>query len=213
MPRFRVPVFSAMLFLVFESCYTRFAEFEPVSARSGADTVQAADMDRETCLWERDLTGLPRLHCYPVYYPRQWYLYNYSPWWYRNGQHLYNAKKCPPYYYLDTSCGCCRYYLNNPDLVRSSGGGVTNKKTDTIPDSNRVSVNVSAGSSVHIPLNGNTAPSAGAPQTPAGQSAFAQSPPDSLAMRHLNDSLARVRMRDTMKVVPVNTLRRSLRGR
>jgi hypothetical protein len=216
MPRFPVSFLSAVLFLAFGGCYTRFAEFPPVTAEAAADTVRPSDSSKETCLWERDLAGYPRLRCYPAYYPRQWYLYNYSPWWYRNSQHLYNAKKCPPYYYLDTTCGCCRYYLNNPDLVRAAGGGGINKKTiDTSAqqDSNRVSVTVSTGSSVHIPLNGNTAPPAGAPQPAAGQSAATQNAPDSLAIQHLNDSLARARMRDTMKVVPVNTRRRSLRGR
>jgi len=195
---------AAALVLSATGCYTRFAEFEPVSAKAAADTVKTADT--ETCIWERDLTGYPRLRCYPAHYPRQWYMYNYSPWWYHNSQHLYSAEKCPPYYYFDNNCGCCRYYQNNPDLVRAPGGhGVVQKSTDTAAaqDSNRVSVTVSSGSSVHIPLNGNTAPPAQTAQPAAGQPASAQGTPDSLAAPG----------RDTMSVVPVNKLRRSLRGR
>jgi len=206
---------AAALLLGATGCYTRFAEFEPVSAKAAADTVRTADT--ETCIWERDLAGYPRLRCYPAHYPRQWYMYNYSPWWYHNSRHLYSAERCPPYYYYDKNCGCCRYYLNNPDLDRSAGGGVVQKAADTAAaqdstrgsnrDSNRVSVTVSSGSSAYIPLNGNTGLSAQPPaqtaRPAAGQPASAQGAPDSLAAR----------ARDTMSVVPVNRLRRSLRGR
>jgi hypothetical protein len=206
---------AAALVLSTTGCYTRFAEFPPVSAAAKADTVNATDS--ETCIWERDLTGYPRLRCYPSHYPRQWYRYNYSPWWYQNSRHLYSAEKCPPYYYYDNNCGCCRYYLNNPELVRSAGGGVVQKATDTAAaqdsnrsssrDSNRVSVTVSSGSSAYIPLNVNTGPSAQPPtqtaQPAAGRPASAQRATDSLAAR----------VRDTISVVPVNKLRRSLRSR
>jgi hypothetical protein len=193
-------------------CYTRFAEFEPVSEKAAGDTVPPRDS--EVCIWERDLTGYPRLRCYPSSYPRQWYLYNYSPWWYHNRSHWYNAERCPPYYYFDTACGCCRYYLNNPDLVRSAGGAVR-KKTDSTAakDSNRVSITVSSGTSVHIPLTGSTAPVSPDARSVSGQPASAQGPTDSLATPPQGDSIAVLPARDTMKVVPVNRLRRSLRGR
>jgi len=204
---------AVVVLLVPAGCYTRFAEFEPVSEKAAADTVQP--QDSEICIWERDLTGYPRLRCYPSYYPRQWYLYNYSPWWYQNRNHLYNSEKCPPYYYYDNNCGCCRYYLNNPDLVRSKGGGVVRKNADTAAaqDSNRVSITVSSGTSVHIPLSGNTAPAAPAARPAAGQPASALGTTDSLAARQQGDSTAGEQRRDTMPVVPVNRLRRSLRGR
>jgi hypothetical protein len=201
------------LLLSAAGCYTRFAEFEPVSVSAAADTI--APQDSEICIWERDLTGYPRLRCYPSYYPRQWYLYNYSPWWYHNSSHLYNSEKCPPYYYYDDNCGCCRYYLNNPDLVRSAGGGVVRKKPDTTAaqDSNRVSITVSSGTNVYIPLKGNTAPASPDARPADGQPASAQGRPDSLAATNTPDSLAAGHRRDTMPVVPVNRLRRSLRGR
>jgi hypothetical protein len=201
------------LLLITPGCYTRFAEFEPVSVKAAADTV--APQDSEICIWERDLTGYPRLRCYPSYYPRQWYLYNYSPWWYHNSSHLYNSEKCPPYYYYDDNCGCCRYYLNNPDLVRSGKDGVVRKNADTAAaqDSNRVSITVSSGTSVFIPLKGTTAPAAPDARPAAGQPASAQNTTDSLAARQQGDSTAAKQRRDTMTVIPVNRLRRSLRGR
>jgi hypothetical protein len=207
MPRHFLFLLFAVLSLAFAGCYTRLAEFPPAGAPAAADTVRPSDSSKETCVWERDLAGFPRLHCYPLYYPRQWYRYNYSPWWYHSDRYLYSKEKCPPYYYLDPTCGCCRYYLNNPDLVRAPGGGVIHKKTEDAPpqhDSNRVSVTVSAGSGVFIPLHGNTAPPDNASLPPASAQGTA---PDSTAAQNANHG------RDTMTVVPVNTLRRSLRGR
>jgi hypothetical protein len=206
----------AALVLVTAGCYTRFAAFEPVSAAAAADTLTPSDSSQETCVWERDLSGFPRLRCYPAYYPRQWYLATYSPWWYHNNRHLYDAEKCPPYYYLDPSCGCCRYYLNNPDLVRTSKGGATAKETDSATateDTDRVSVTVSSGASVHVPLSGSTLSADDASRPAPGRNAAAQGPADSLPAGAPDDSLAIQHRHDTMTVVPVNRLRRSLRGR
>lgn len=128
-------------------CYTRFASIEQDRIAPGMvtayidssgktvkvvrriDTVKSTE--RETCIWERDLIGLPYLRCYKGYYPSQWYLYNYSPWWYGNTSHLYNADRCPPYYYFDRSCGCCRYYLNNPDLISAEQSAAPPHAGDT----------------------------------------------------------------------------------
>jgi hypothetical protein len=93
--------------------------------------------------------GFPFLRCYKGYYPREWYRYHFSPWWYRSGEHLYSADRCPPYYYYDQTCGCCRYYLNNPDLTRvpergAARSAVTSNASDTVQD--RVSVSASQSS-------------------------------------------------------------------
>jgi len=213
--------FIAVLLTATEGCYTKFGEMEPAKA----DTVRASGTDKETCIWERDLTGYPSLHCYPSYYPRQWYMYNYSPWWYHSDRHLYNADQCPPYYYYDPNCGCCRYYLNNPDLLRPAQGG-SNKGTTGGPapapqDSNRVTISASSHTSISIPLHGNPSPPNAASQPAAGQSSAttAQAGPDSLTMKQKNDSLAAApgqtvqAQRDTVKVIPVKKLRRSMRGR
>lgn len=114
------------------SCYTQFAQFETLPSEQVVtvldskgnlvrevrrnDTIHTPE--GETCVWEQDRLGYPYLHCYPRYYPREWYQYNKSPWWYRNDEHLYSADRCPAYYYYDESCRCCRYYLNNPNLTR-----------------------------------------------------------------------------------------------
>lgn len=123
----------SVLFLSLQGCYTRFAKFETLPAEQVVtvldskgnlvrevrrnDTIHTPE--GETCVWEQDALGYPFLHCYPRYYPREWYLYNKSPWWYRNDEHLYSADRCPAYYYFDENCECCRYYLNNPTLNRA----------------------------------------------------------------------------------------------
>jgi hypothetical protein len=197
--------------LAIGGCYTRFATFEAESVTPKADTLRAAD--KETCIWERDLTGYPSLHCYPPYYPRQWYLYQYAPWWYHSDRHLYTPDKCPPYYYYDPNCGCCRYYLNNPDLARGAAGGGDAGKTEKPPaDGNNISISGSSHTRIFIPLQGNATPAAGAPQQSAGQSssAAAQTGQDSLSQQRKNDSAA---AHDTAEVAPVKKLNRSLRSR
>ena len=223
---------TAALLSVTAGCYTKFAAFEPVAVAPRADTVKATDADKETCIWERDLMGYPYLHCYPSYYPRQWYLYNYSPWWYHNDRYLFNADRCPPYYYYDPNCGCCRYYLNNPDLHHPLIGGDSKGSTETTSgstlqpqDTNRVSISTSSHISVSVPLYGNPGTSntsTGTASTTASQTAV-----DSLAAKQAGDSSSvngqaadtghtagnAPAQQDTVKVLPVKKLRRSMRGR
>ena len=155
-------------------CYTRFAtleerSFTPDGLAGAADSTgsNVADSldtlktaDDETCVWERDLMGFPYLRCYKGYYPREWYRNNFSPWWYQTDAHLYDRRRCPAYYYYDRSCGCCRYYLNNPELERTSRGISRTRSSDTPagstappPDSTgKVSISTSSRTSATIPL-------------------------------------------------------------
>ncbi|MCX7725559.1 MAG: hypothetical protein N2053_01790 [Chitinispirillaceae bacterium] len=87
------------------------------------DTVKTKE--REICVWRRDLLGYPYLYCYESYYPRDWFYYNYSPWWYRNDPFWYDYYRCPRFYYYDPSCGCCRYYSG-----RSYRGGTSYEKDE-----------------------------------------------------------------------------------
>ena len=143
MDRF-IALISAISLAFIGGCYTKFATFEPrnlpaeqvttivdstgktVRVVARADSMKTTE--RKICVWERDLMGFPYLHCYRSYYPKEWYLYTYSPWWYFNNDHVYNGDRCPPYYYYDRNCGCCRYYLNdpnrsNPTIDRSGNRG------------------------------------------------------------------------------------------
>jgi hypothetical protein len=219
-------LFVAMTPLIMlTGCYTQFATFEQQGVAPKADTIKAAE--KETCIWERDLMGFPYLHCYPSYYPRQWYLYTYSPWWYHNDRHLYNADRCPPYYYYDPNCGCCRYYLNNPELSRLSHGDTTHPMPSTRAggvDSNRVTVSTSSHSTVYVPLYGSPKPQTTPVVTPVtGQSTPASSAiqTDSLhgrdsvsanAQAASSDTGKQIRTADTVPL-PVKRPQRSMRGR
>lgn len=121
-----IKTFSLTLFslVMLSGCYTRFGSFEQPGDHFIAEevdslidsTAPSAQVDtiiyreKETCIWERDFTGMPRLRCFPSYYHRDWYFYNNSPWWFRNSTHWYDYKRCPRYYNFDPDCGCCRYY-------------------------------------------------------------------------------------------------------
>lgn len=122
----------------FSGCYTRFASFEDPGMYTSTELDSLSDTsgivkqvdtiiykDNETCVWERDLYGRPYLHCYPSYYPRDWFFYNKSPWWFRNSTYWYDYKRCPRYYYYDPSCGCCKYFKFLPDrpVWRDHGRG------------------------------------------------------------------------------------------
>lgn len=55
--------------------------------------------------------------CEDADYGRDWYRYNYYPWWNRSDPYFYGSynsygwdETCPAYYYYDYSCGACRYY-------------------------------------------------------------------------------------------------------
>jgi hypothetical protein len=153
-------IFPVILFslLLTSGCYTRFANVEngsptPEQAEKAPDTLNPTD--DETCVWERDLMGFPYLHCYKGYYPADWYRNNFSPWWYHGGTHRYSGSRCPDYYYYDNTCGCCRYYLNNPDMERSSLERGRSRKSPVSgpPDTTtRVSISSSSHSVVKIPL-------------------------------------------------------------
>ena len=118
----------ALTVMVLSGCYTQFAmvnktppappkeQVEWVIDSTTGDTVKVIKQtdtihseDRQTCIWERDLMGYPHLRCYDSFYPRDWFYYNYSPWWYRNDPYWYDYDRCPRSYYYDPSCGCCRY--------------------------------------------------------------------------------------------------------
>jgi hypothetical protein len=159
-------------------CYTRFAQVDwqsvtPDDRPSAANTAsgsseKAGPVDtlktdgNETCVWERDLMGFPYLRCYKGFYPREWYRNNFTPWWYQTDAYFYDRGRCPEYYYYDENCGCCRYYLNNPELTRtsrrnarshaneSSSGPAPNPAGDT---TNRVSVSASTHTTVTIPIS------------------------------------------------------------
>lgn len=123
--------------LVLSGCYTRFGSFEGPGEQysnlggvdSLGDSTAVSDQvdtiiyrDKEICIWERDFTGMPRLRCFPSYYPRDWFFYNNSPWWFRTSAYWYDYKRCPRYYYYDPYCGCCKYHQSYP--YRHHWGGI-----------------------------------------------------------------------------------------
>lgn len=110
-------------------CYTQFASLnnsvpEKITkvVDSLGDTVKVIQKtdtilqkEHEVCVWERDLLGYPRLRCYKSYYPRDWFVYSNTPWWYRNDPFWDDYDRCPRFYYYDPECGCCRYSTNRYD--------------------------------------------------------------------------------------------------
>ncbi len=141
---------------VITGCYTQFVTNQRISSENvtavidstTGDTVKVINRidtivqkEREVCVWERDLMGYPRLRCYKSYYPRDWYVYNNTPWWYNNDPFWGDYDRCPRSYYYDPDCGCCKfgppsryygryndYYRKYPDRhwsggSNSSGGG------------------------------------------------------------------------------------------
>lgn len=142
---------TGVLALCVSGCYTQFAmvdrtepppeEVEWVVDSATGDTVRVIREvdtvetdDGQTCVWERDLMGYPYLRCYDSFYPRDWFYYNYSPWWYRNDPYWYDYRRCPRYYYYDPSCGCCRYTSGDYHYGRYHyGSGGSSKKEPTGP--------------------------------------------------------------------------------
>ena len=127
-------IIPGSLLIVLAGCYTQFGSIldkqdpvvqegvrSPDSTSARVDTVRVKE--REVCYWSRDLLGYPVLRCDRSYYPRDWYLYHSSPWWYRNDAFWYDYDRCPRYYYFDPSCGCCRYYTEGPNYTPPSSGG------------------------------------------------------------------------------------------
>jgi hypothetical protein len=146
-------------FLSLTGCYTQFAVLDTPTTlgSSNQDTVQPA---QENCVWERDFSGRPFLHCYSGTYPREWYGYNHSPWWYHRNRDSYDVDRCPPNYYFDRNCKCCRYYLNNPyygGLSKTAAAPVDDaepEKSDTAKTPQKVNVQVSNHHSVYVPIGG-----------------------------------------------------------
>jgi len=171
-----IKIFSLALFtlVIFSGCYTRLGSLEQPGDQyiaEGTDslidsTSPSARVDtiiykeKEICIWERDFTGMPRLRCFPSYYPRDWYFYNNSPWWFRNSTYWYDYKRCPRYYYFDSNCSCCRYYHHHPYPYGHGGGG--GKGGSGGPGSSSGTPNRSrgggSGSSVPAPQGGATLP-------------------------------------------------------
>lgn len=139
-----IVVIVFFLSLGFGGCYTQLATIHqgPPSpeAVSQADSEARVDTirvrEREVCYWTRDFWGRAVLECEDTWYSRNWYLYQYSPWWYRTDPYWYDYDRCPRYYYYDPSCGCCRYYRDRPcyDCGPSSGSSGGSGYTD--PPSN-----------------------------------------------------------------------------
>ena len=115
--------------LISAGCYTQFAlvdkavpETIKTVVDSVGDTVKVIKQtdtvfqkEHEVCVWERDLLGYPHLRCYKSFYPRDWFVYQNTPWWYRNDPFWGDIDRCPRYYYYDSDCGCCRYSANRYD--------------------------------------------------------------------------------------------------
>ena len=135
---------SAVLML-FAGCYTRFAgpayrktvappradsTYVPDSTRDSTTATARVDtvreIEQETCFWVRNYWGEPELRCFDSYRSDPWYSYQHYPWWYRsswysNSLYYYDRDRCPRYYYFDPTCGCCRYFREDP--YWSGGGG------------------------------------------------------------------------------------------
>jgi hypothetical protein len=116
-------VLSVVVLFLMTGCYTKFVTNQKISAEqvtaiidsTTGDTVKVINRidtvvqkEREVCVWERDLMGYPRLRCYKTFYPRDWYVYNNTPWWY-NDPYWGDYDRCPRNYYYDPNCGCCKF--------------------------------------------------------------------------------------------------------
>lgn len=163
---------------LFAGCYTQFAyvdraalEGVPPDSVLPADSAHAYIRDsvpanpNQVCYWTRDMWGRPQLVCDDADYGRDWYRYNYYPWWNRSDPYFYGSynsygwdERCPAYYYYDNSCGACRYYSgyggernswwwNSPSASgRSAAGTLHSRRSRT------AGVHVNPGSSA-APLN------------------------------------------------------------
>lgn len=179
-------ILSIGAFTLFTGCYTQLAvvdtspppeeSVEWVVDSATGDTVKVIREvdtietdDGRTCIWERDLMGYPRLRCYDSFYPRDWYYYNYSPWWYRNDPYWYDYRRCPRYYYYDRSCGCCRYTTSSYHYHRyhNEDGDVTERgepspasgssfRSRGVPDRGTSHKNSSSGTSTRSSVTGSS---------------------------------------------------------
>ena len=80
---------------------------------------------------------------------------NCRPWWYHRNRNFYDADRCPPNYYFDNNCKCCRYYLNNPEYGRaqkSEENMSVHRATDSSATHPNVIVRTTDNRSIYIPL-------------------------------------------------------------
>jgi|GEM_PF-3196451 len=149
------PAKSIIFFLpavfLFSGCYTQFLMVDQTPSKADevsfvvdsatGDTVRIIKQtdtvytrDHQTCIWERDLMGYPRLRCYDSYYPSHWFYYNYSPWWYYDrypyysGGRYYGGRRHHHYHHGGTSGGSA-----NPEPALPSGGSY-NSRSRGVPD-------------------------------------------------------------------------------
>lgn len=131
---------SSLLFLITAfflcGCYTKLANFQnpaQMGVAEGIDTlsdstVTSAQVDtiiykeKEVCVWERDFNGFPYLRCFPSYYPRNWFYYSNSPWWFRSSEYWYDYRRCPQYRYFDRGYGHSKYHNFHPHGSYWGGG-------------------------------------------------------------------------------------------
>ncbi|MBN1575565.1 MAG: hypothetical protein JW913_03380 [Chitinispirillaceae bacterium] len=131
------PAVAAAAF--FSGCYTQFAlvdktpqpkeEVTWVVDSTTGDTVKVIKQtdtvhtqDNQTCIWERDLMGYPHLRCYDSFYPRDWYYYNYSPWWYYDYPYYSGGYYSGGYYYGGRRYGD-RYHEGSRGPVKTEPSG------------------------------------------------------------------------------------------
>lgn len=147
----RLILFLLGAVFLFSGCYTQFLMVDKVPPQADevsfvvdsatGDTVRVIRQtdtvytrDNQTCIWERDLMGYPRLRCYDSYYPSHWFYYNYSPWWYYDrypyysGGHYYGGRRHRHYYHGGSSGGS-----SNPEPALPSGGSY-NSRSRGVPD-------------------------------------------------------------------------------
>ncbi len=95
---------AVLCVFLFAGCYTQFAyvnraalEGVPPDSALPADSASAYIRDsvpanpNQVCYWTRDMWGRPQLVCEDADYGRDWYRYNYYPWWNRSDPYFYGS--------------------------------------------------------------------------------------------------------------------------
>ncbi|MBN1307551.1 MAG: hypothetical protein JXA18_06520 [Chitinispirillaceae bacterium] len=180
MKHFRLIIPATAAAALFSGCYTQFAlidrtpqpkeEVTWVVDSATGDTVKVIKQtdtvrteEHQTCIWERDLLGYPRLYCYDSFYPRDWFYYNYSPWWYDYpyyyGGYYYGGRRYRGHYHegdrgpVKTEPsgpgGSSRYPRARGIADPKSSGGEAGSSSAgaTMPTGNEKSASIDAGSS------------------------------------------------------------------
>jgi hypothetical protein len=184
MKTFRWLLPAVIVTAVLSGCYTQFVmvdktppkeEVSWVVDSATGDTVKVINrtdtvhtQDQQTCIWVRDLMGYPYLRCYDSFYPRDWYYYNYSPWWYYDYPYYSGGYYSGGYYY-----GGRRYYRRyheggerGPVKTEPSGSSYRSRVRG-VPDPKtagslqKSGAAVSTGSSDKSANTGNSAPEQG----------------------------------------------------